>query len=70
MVIHTYNISTHEAEAGEFHKSEASLSLHSEFQASQNRTSLKIHIYQKALKNVKAGIHTILGNTFPFPAVL
>lgn len=49
-VIRTYNISTQEAEAGEFHKSEASLSLHSEFQASQNRTSLKTHIYQKTLK--------------------
>lgn len=46
-VIRTYN---QEAEAGEFHKSEASLSLHSEFQVSQNRTSLKTHIYQKTLK--------------------
>lgn len=49
-VIRTYNISTQEVEAGEFHKSEASLSLHSEFHASQNRTSLKTHIYQKTLK--------------------
>lgn len=50
MVIHTYNINTQEAEAGGFHKSEASLFLHSELHASQNRTSLKTHIYQKTLK--------------------